>query len=383
MEASHLVISDEHMIFQLLGKQLLGFAAPRHLFVVTESRLLIDYLEAVRRAEVKDLWKKGYGFKGLFTKPDLYVKVSNDNLFQRSDIVKNSTSPTWNETFPILCSEHEQKIVIEIRHDSTLDTCVGYTEILFGESKYTGGGEVRVDLRCSKDTKAKRVGSVYITLKISDARAIATLSLEKLNKIVLRVNDITDPANVILQGDLVGTIADAAPTINALVKIVDSLADAHPYLKLAWNITSLSYKVVNGQIDFDKQVKDLVAVLTGIFVIIGDTVKIRQPLESFTRATNELLDMTIRCSLLVLEYSRHEFIGRLLHVDTKEEIREYKEKLELLRGNLDSAFARQAVVIASRRADEKLLKRLEYHLKPLYISGRIDLNVWMEHVLIY
>ena len=146
----------------------------------------------------------------------------------------------------------------------------------------------------------------------------------------------------------------------------------------------------------------MVAVLTGVFVIIGDTVKIRQPLESFTRATNELLDMTIRCSLLVLEYSRHEFIGtdtrfihgdklthvigRLFHVGTKEEIREYKGKLEILRGDLDSAFARQAVVIASRRADEELLESkfirfhtfhnnsfnslgLECRLKPLYISG--------------
>ena len=66
-------------------------------------------------------------------------------------------------------------------------------------------------------------------MKISDARAIATLSFEKLNKIVLRVDDTTDPANVILQGDLVGTIADAAPTINALVKIVDSLADVSSF----------------------------------------------------------------------------------------------------------------------------------------------------------
>ena len=70
-------------------------------------------------------------------------------------------------------------------------------------------------------------------MKISDARAIATLSLEKLNKIVLRVNDITGPANVILQGDLVG-IADAAPTINALVKIVDSLADVSSFCRLVY-----------------------------------------------------------------------------------------------------------------------------------------------------
>ena len=83
-----------------------------HYAKVTESRLLIVYLEAVCRAEVKNLWKKNYGFKGLFTKPDLYVKVSNDNLFQRSDIVKNSTSPTWNETFPMYVSNEIDEFLI-------------------------------------------------------------------------------------------------------------------------------------------------------------------------------------------------------------------------------------------------------------------------------
>ena len=83
-----------------------------HYAKVTESRLLIDYPEAVHRAEVKDLWKKNYGFKGLFTKPNLYVKVSNDNLFQRSDIVKNSTSPTWNETFPMYVSNEIDEFLI-------------------------------------------------------------------------------------------------------------------------------------------------------------------------------------------------------------------------------------------------------------------------------
>ena len=86
-----------------------------HYAKVTGSRLLLNYPEAVRRAEVKDLWKKNYGFKGLFTKPNLYVKVSNDNLFQRSDIVKNSTSPTWNETFPIyVLNEIDEFLITEL-----------------------------------------------------------------------------------------------------------------------------------------------------------------------------------------------------------------------------------------------------------------------------
>ena len=83
-----------------------------HYAKVTGSRLLLNYPEAVRRAEVKDLWKKNYGFKGLFTKPNLYVKVSNDNLFQRSDIVKNSTSPTWNETFPMYVTNEIDEFLI-------------------------------------------------------------------------------------------------------------------------------------------------------------------------------------------------------------------------------------------------------------------------------
>ena len=86
-----------------------------HYAKVTESRLSIDYPEAVHRAEVKDLWKKNYGFKGLFTKPNLYAKVSNDNLFQRSDIVKNSMSPIWNETFPMYVSnEIDESLITEL-----------------------------------------------------------------------------------------------------------------------------------------------------------------------------------------------------------------------------------------------------------------------------
>ena len=67
---------------------------------------------------------------------------------------------------------------------------------------------------------------------------------------------------------------------------------------------------MHSQIEFDKQVKELIEELVRTFRVIRDAAQIRRPLESFTAATSELLDLVIRLCIFIREYVRRDFIGK-------------------------------------------------------------------------
>ena len=67
---------------------------------------------------------------------------------------------------------------------------------------------------------------------------------------------------------------------------------------------------MHSQIEFDKQVKELIEELVRTFRVIRDAAQIRRPLESFTAATSELLDLVIRLCVFIREYVRRDFIGK-------------------------------------------------------------------------
>ena len=75
---------------------------------------------------------------------------------------------------------------------------------------------------------------------------------------------------------------------------------------------------MHSQIEFDKQVKELIEELVRTFRVIRDAAQIRRPLESFTAATSELLDLVIRLCIFIREYIRRDFIGRDLRLGVEE-----------------------------------------------------------------
>ncbi|PAV17484.1 WD40 domain containing protein [Pyrrhoderma noxium] len=332
------------------------------------------YTLRVQDSEIDGIWKKTSIFKRILKKPSPYVKVTVGDVIQRSSIAEKTLVPTWNDEFPIFTPMNGFMINIEIIHMLVL----AKGEILYKPDEESKNKEVqlRVDLRSPKDKRLKSSGFITLSISSSDANGVAELAIRKLLQVVLSDNKTASTFDELIQNgmagyrsDLAGTFKESIPFVDTFINNMDELADSHPYLKLAWGVTTMVYKAIQSQIEFDKQVKDMIEELVRTFRIIRDTVQIRRPLESFTATTNELLDLVIRLSIFIREYARHDFMGRALYINDKAAINEFEARIKMLKDNLKSSFTRQGVVAASRAADSGLLRRLEHYLKPVYISG--------------
>ena len=128
---------------------------------------------------------------------------------------------------------------------------------------------VELPLHISENPESDVLGFAYLELQESDAKTNAQLAIKnlirdirvsKLESISDSIEDLTGGRNDILSSDLLSSLQDSIPTVDAIVKSIDSIAEVsylvvtcggwlihikqtHPYLKLAWNLTTVLYRV--------------------------------------------------------------------------------------------------------------------------------------------
>ncbi|PAV17956.1 nucleotide-binding-oligomerization-domain like receptor [Pyrrhoderma noxium] len=350
------------------------------------------YSIQVLKCDTTNLWKKHWRSKihrFISTKnnhPSLFVEISIGNISQKTNVI-NNTSPTWNQTFPLLSSKSSETLSIMIHHDTSTSKSVtiGYGEITLNELlDGDGGKEVSIPLRPSSDPKHKSLGSLLVCLRISNAEECAKLALSNLiidcgeavdrsEREIENIDTMIKGAEIVMKSNLPKLFRDAVPTLDALSNVIERIADAHPYLKLAWGITTVLYDVVQNQMKFDERVKKLVNDIVIAFYIVQDISHIRRQIESLSRLATEIVDFIIQCCIRIREYSLRSFIGRVLKPGDRSEIEDCEETLNNLKENIDSAFNRQDVTINSRRADDDLLRKLENVLNPNTTSPNVFL----------
>ncbi|PAV17904.1 hypothetical protein PNOK_0639000 [Pyrrhoderma noxium] len=146
------------------------------------------YSIQVLKCDANNLWKERWISKILQLvsikrkQPSWLVELSIGSISQKTNVI-NNTSPTWNQSFPLLSSKSSETLSIMIHRDrsTSKSVAIGYGEITLNELlDGDGGKEVSIPLRPSSNPKKKPLGSLLVCFRISNACYLLELSFNKL-----------------------------------------------------------------------------------------------------------------------------------------------------------------------------------------------------------
>jgi len=132
--------------------------------------------------------------------------------------------------------------------------------------------------------------------------------------------------------------------IELLTKIVDSIADLHPYAKMAWSILSATHKMVLAQTDRDKKMDRLVGIMNGVFTFVHEA-EILQRIESHRQILALMTQQTIECAYFIRGYAKNRnFWAKAIEhfmSDVDDKIKQYEDRFK----ELQTAFQNRATLV--------------------------------------
>ncbi|PSR79753.1 hypothetical protein PHLCEN_2v6897, partial [Hermanssonia centrifuga] len=101
--------------------------------------------------------------------------------------------------------------------------------------------------------------------------------------------------------------------VEVFVGIVDTIAEVHPYAKMAWLLVKGVYTIVQDQIHRDDKVKDLFLQMASLYEIVGD---LRRQLEdggikSSTELLSRISKQTLNCCYFIRDYASPGLMKRM------------------------------------------------------------------------
>ncbi|KAH7919617.1 WD40 repeat-like protein, partial [Leucogyrophana mollusca] len=110
------------------------------------------------------------------------------------------------------------------------------------------------------------------------------------------------------------SLGNVLSKIDVVVKIVDDMAEVHPYAKFAWTLLSSAYKVVQKQTRTDQSVVDLMTAMETLysFVSVADNL-VDGKLDILRQNIKTILLQTVECATFIRDYAYRGFIARVLH----------------------------------------------------------------------
>ncbi|KZV76871.1 hypothetical protein PENSPDRAFT_717594 [Peniophora sp. CONT] len=168
--------------------------------------------------------------------------------------------------------------------------------------------------------------------------------------------------------------------IGAVVEIVKTVAEIHPYTSVAWSVISAGYVLAKKQKERDESVAKLVDALNSAYDIVLATDGLSNASEAQSKTIGALIKQTIDCGHFVNSYMKKSFWGRAIRgamSSADKDIAEYREQLLKLQANLTthSAFVTQGDVHfilgnTKRMADNVDLLNMQYTRTARWRSGK-------------
>ncbi|KAL5483282.1 hypothetical protein ACEPAI_8512 [Sanghuangporus weigelae] len=131
-------------------------------------------------------------------------------------------------------------------------------------------------------------------------------------------------------------------------RVIDTLSEFHPFLTLAWNLTSALYKAVKNVFDTDQRIANLVQMMGDAFAFVRDVQTLRDKAKSLQEPINGLLKQTIECCLFVSYYVRRSFFRRMLDLSSSQKIDEFEQVLASFKQQIDSGVALHTAFVSMR-----------------------------------
>ncbi|KAF8124297.1 hypothetical protein EV363DRAFT_1540661 [Boletus edulis] len=188
--------------------------------------------------------------------------------------------------------------------------------------------------------------------------------------------DILDSA-VNVDTDIMATIQMHEITLGALLqrmeifkRIVDGIAEIHPYASLAWSVISAASKAT--QKNCDDQIVRLAGVMSNVFAFVED-VEPSKRIESHVKTITLLLQQVMECGYFIIEYPKANFSihtakYKMSNIDAR--ITDYEIKLQEFKTALLEGVSVQTeiTVIHMMNVVEHVVKAINLNDMP-YVPG--------------
>ncbi|KAE9404278.1 hypothetical protein BT96DRAFT_935833 [Gymnopus androsaceus JB14] len=103
------------------------------------------------------------------------------------------------------------------------------------------------------------------------------------------------------------TLGSIASKLNALVGIIDKVAEVHPYVSLAWTITSSVQKAVSSQVERDHNIQELAKTIETLFGFVDSLPDNKNRISELENIIKAVVQQTLECMLFIQEYFKHGF----------------------------------------------------------------------------
>ncbi|KAH7923599.1 hypothetical protein BV22DRAFT_1092656, partial [Leucogyrophana mollusca] len=301
--------------------------------------------------------------------PNAFVSVKLNDFKHQTNVAQRNSEPAWGESFQLIDAEPSSVLSLEVRHKSDL---MGLGVKLAGISirvedlvrQCPGGQEVQLELTSRRQAHATESGPprIKISLSVTDPGAV-------VGSLVTEAQNAADSVAVTPAGTAAQHIDDAAAAISSIqpilqslgnvlskidvvVKIVDDMAEVHPYAKFAWTLLSSAYKVVQNQTCTDQSVVDLMKAMETLysFVSVADNL-VDGKLDILRENIKTILLQTVECATFIKDYAHRGFVGRVLHgvhSDDAGTCKRLMQGLCDLQANFETGLGVQTAFVSSR-----------------------------------
>ncbi|KAF8339879.1 uncharacterized protein EI90DRAFT_2884005, partial [Cantharellus anzutake] len=91
----------------------------------------------------------------------------------------------------------------------------------------------------------------------------------------------------------------------------DVVEKLHPYANIAWRVLSSAYQAIQGQIERDDALRDLVDSMVDLYSFVDDVDELENKIKSLERVIIRVSVQMTECGIFIKQYVSHGFAGKL------------------------------------------------------------------------
>ncbi|KAK7016171.1 WD40-repeat-containing domain protein [Favolaschia claudopus] len=301
-------------------------------------------------------------------KPYVQVILPNRTISTPTALVRTD-NPVWNHTLTLIILTGICRGLMSINHQISLSFSVKTKSLPFDRCIGTADATLRlseapqlivVNLEVP-GRKAVPAGQLAFRVCLKNPLLAGSASIQSANQALqstpLTSDTISAGSSLFRHADtstLRSALQSLSEKLSSITNVLNHLSQVHPYIELAWSVTSSLYQVIQGQVDRDQKVTYLVATMTDIYTAVEALNTDPEKVALLEDTLLAVAKQTIECTLFVREYCNQGFQGRMLHqtfVDPSDKIQNFMEAFDNLRTSLNTAINVQTALVSMKMSN--------------------------------
>ncbi|KAF8578321.1 WD40 repeat-like protein [Ramaria rubella] len=327
--------------------------------------------------------------------PKAYVKIKASQSLQiRTKTTNRTKDPVWDEKFQISVTENPPAaVLIQVMHESSthINTCLGAYKIELQSLTEMANSPQEHKLNLADPggkNDGRDRGFIFIQVTRQNVEEVGTTAIADATAAIgaggiATVAGLSDSRSVAVGTAIVDTVSNPPSLVTAIgglvsklkvfVNVVDEVSKLHPYINIAWKITSSLYKAVEGQIERDAEIIQLVDDMKDAYSFV-DATEGRKKIQLLEDTISSILQQTVECVTFIREYSGKGFGERLIKQclsNKGERISNFRQAFSVLRAKFDSSINIQTAIVSFRISEGVQRLTMNMDLRPAKMDASL------------